>query len=277
MTKSQLMEMDLRIAIDQLNETISRLQVENQQHIKDKQELRDQLDKSNRHCEILKCEMVFKQSLIDKSDKEKKDILDAWSNAKPTVNIGGQVMLNKKERGEIDITPMQVSSPEETLQEGHRLKEVPENPTVTIATPPAKDSFVNRLKAIIRKASAKNGQTITSKAKGHISSYSYYINATCFCRAVDEMLQKESKYLSDFLGGDLNNVQLNKVGVFIGETIRMNIINASTLQITDIVFAFADYYPNASSVRSRLSEKYLPPEMKLLLGIFSGLLKKHAC
>ena len=53
----------------------------------------------------------------------------------------------------------------------------------------------------------------------------------------------------------------------------MEIINNNHLQRVDILFAFKDYYPNATTVKNKLSDKQLSQDDKLLFGTFEGYLK----
>ncbi len=141
--------------------------------------------------------------------------------------------------------------------------------------PAAQETFVERVKAIMRKAASKNGQRIATTAKGHAGAYIYYINAEAFCKAMDDMADSYGQKLKEFLGGTMNCVQVTKVCFFIGHTIRMNIINDTSLQMADIVFAFEDYYDNAQTVKAKLGDKKTTSDQNVLFGTFEGLLKKH--
>lgn len=139
---------------------------------------------------------------------------------------------------------------------------------------PQAETFVERVKAIVRKAATKNGESMECNAKGHARTYLYYVDADTFCNAMDEMAATYGQKLRDFLGGPLTNVQVTKVCTFLGHVIRMHIINDEDLQMRDILFAFADYYPKTTTVRSKLSETSITDEQKVFLGIFKGLLKR---
>ena len=134
-------------------------------------------------------------------------------------------------------------------------------------------SFVDRVKAIIKKAATKNNQKVVSKAKGHHSEYLYWINEKSFCKAIDTLEKNHSTKLLEFLGGNINNVQVSKVCLFIGAVIRENVINNDTLQLVDIEFAFTEFYGNKSTVHSKLGQKKLTADEKVLIGIFVGIVK----
>lgn len=137
------------------------------------------------------------------------------------------------------------------------------------------ESFADRVKAIMCKAATKNGQKIETSAKGHAGAYIYYIDADAFCRAMDDMVNLYGQKLKEFLGGTMNCVQVTKVCCFIGNVIRMNIINDTHLQTVDMLFAFEDYYDNLQTVQAKLGDKKTTSDQNVLLGTFMGLLKKH--
>ena len=136
-------------------------------------------------------------------------------------------------------------------------------------------NFITRVKAIMRKAATKNGQRVESKARGHEGSYIYNVDAETFCKAIDEMADTYSEKLKAFLGGTMENVQVTKVCSFIGRVIRMQVVNDVHLQMTDILFAFDDYYKNAQTVKTKLSDTSITEDQDVLFGTFEGILKKH--
>lgn len=135
------------------------------------------------------------------------------------------------------------------------------------------ESFVDRVKAIITKAAEKNNKEITSNARGRAYTYRYYINKEKFCNAMDKFAIDKPEMLEKYLGDTLYNVNVGVVAKFIGRVIDMEIINNNLLQRVDILFAFEDYYPNATTVKNKLSDKNLSPDDKLLFGTFEGYLK----
>jgi len=135
------------------------------------------------------------------------------------------------------------------------------------------ESFVDRVKDIITKAAEKNNKEITSNARGRAYTYHYYINKEKFCNAMDKFAVDKPEMLEKYLGDTLHNVNVGVVAKFIGRVIDMEIINNNHLQRVDILFAFKDYYPNATTVKNKLSDKNLSPDDKLLFGTFEGYLK----
>lgn len=236
------------------------------QHTATIQQLQERIDgdavKYNQKCQY--CEKLERELAIEKSKNQvHQDYMDALSRKGPLVslNVSGNVDISKD------------------APDVGRIK-TPVEPSKAIATtnppPPTIESFSDRVKSIIQLAASKNGQTIRCKAKGHISFYTFFINADCLCRAVDEMVDKELERTKEFLGGNLYNVQLSKVCYFIGHIIRMNIINDVTLQMNDILFAFEPYYANKASLHTKLCDKTTTPSMNVFMGIFEGLLRRYS-
>ncbi len=137
-----------------------------------------------------------------------------------------------------------------------------------------KESFTDRVKAIVRKAASKNGQRIETKSRGHSGAYTFYINDECFCAAIDEMEEVYPEKMLEYLGGSIWNLEAKKVCPFIGRVIKMNIINNEQMQLNDVSFALEDYF-KSSTVKSSLSRSVSSDEAEVLLGTFKGILKKH--
>lgn len=129
----------------------------------------------------------------------------------------------------------------------------------TLVGPPEiiEQSFTDRVKAIIRKAAEKNGQRIETNTRGWAGTYTLYINDDVFCKAVDKIVRDHKKELKEYLGGKMMNTQVSKVCQFIGYVIRLQIINDANLQLSDLLFAFTNYYKNADTVKNKLSNKKL--------------------
>lgn len=155
----------------------------------------------------------------------------------------------------------------------------PENlPRTTVSTKTEMitvETFADRVKAIMCKAAEKNGQQIESRARGYAGTYIYNINAEAFCKAMDEMVSTYGDSLKELLGGSLNCLQVTKVCFFIGNVVRMHIINDVDLQTVDMLFAFEDYYENLQTVQAKLGDKKTSSEQDLILGTFEGLLRKY--
>ena len=169
---------------------------------------------------------------------------------------------------------------EEMEREFADFEEVVEEPRTSTSQKPKEapvmqETFADRVKAIVRKAATKNGQRVESNARGHAGAYIYHIDAEAFCKAMDEMVSSYGQDLQAFLGGSLRCVQVTKVCMFIGHVIRMSTINDTSLQMSDILFAFEDYYDNLQTVKAKLGDKKTTSEQNVLLGTFQGLLKKY--
>jgi hypothetical protein len=151
---------------------------------------------------------------------------------------------------------------------------LPKAPVTTITEIPV-ESFADRVKAIVRKAATKNGQRIETSARGNAGAYIYNIDAEAFCKAMDEMVSSYGDGLKEMLGGTMNCVQVTKVCSFIGNVIRMHVINDVVLQTVDLLFAFEDYYDNLQTVQAKLGDRKASSEQNVVLGTFEGLLRKY--
>ena len=142
-------------------------------------------------------------------------------------------------------------------------------------SPVAQETFADRVKAIVRKAATKNGQRIETSARGNAGAYIYNIDAEAFCKAMDEIVSSYGNGLKEMLGGTMNCVQVTKVCSFIGNVIRMHVINDVDLQTVDLLFAFEDYYDNLQTVQAKLGDRKTSSEQNVVLGTFEGLLRKY--
>ena len=179
------------------------------------------------------------------------------------------------EKAEVKMRQAAQASPKEKQQQEEQMEQRPvEQRPETCCEAPA-ESFAERVKAIMRKAATKNGQTIKSNARGHEREYKFYVDADAFCKAMDEMSAVYADKLREMLGGTLATVQVTKVCAFIGHVIRMQEINDERLQAVDLLFAFEDYYSNLQTVQARLGDRNKSDDQDVALGTFQGLLKKH--
>ena len=137
------------------------------------------------------------------------------------------------------------------------------------------ETFADRVKAIICKAATKNGQRIETSARGNAGAYIFNIDAEAFCKAMDEMVSSYGDGLKEMLGGTMNCVQVTKVCSFIGNVVRMHVINDVNLQTVDLLFAFEGYYDNMQTVQAKLGDRKTCSEQKVILGTFEGLLRKY--
>jgi hypothetical protein len=151
---------------------------------------------------------------------------------------------------------------------------LPKAPVTTMTEIPV-ETFADRVKAIVRKAATKNGQRIETSARGNAGAYIYNIDAEAFCKAMDEMVSSYGDGLKEMLGGTMNCVQVTKVCSFIGNVIRMHVINDVDLQTVDLLFAFEGYYDNLQTVQAKLGDRKASSEQNVVLGTFEGLLRKY--
>ena len=142
-------------------------------------------------------------------------------------------------------------------------------------SPVVQETFADRVKAIICKAATKNGQRIETSARGNVGAYIFNIDAEAFCCAMDEMVSSYGDDLKEMLGGSMNCVQVTKVCPFIGNVVRMHVINEVDLQTVDLLFAFEGYYDNMQTVQAKLGDKKTSSEQNVILGTFEGLLRKY--
>lgn len=133
--------------------------------------------------------------------------------------------------------------------------------------------FTDRVKAIIKKASTKNGQRIETSARGHAGTYIFNIDAEVFCASIDKLMSVHERELREYLGGTMTNIQVTRVCHFIGHVVRMNVINDSSLQLTDLAFAFETYYQNMETVKKKLSVKDLSYQEKDFFNFFESTMK----
>ena len=152
----------------------------------------------------------------------------------------------------------------------------PEEKAAAPAPPVVQETFADRVKAIMRKAATKNGQRIETSARGNAGAYVYNIDAEAFCKAIDEMVGTYGEKLKELLGGTLNCLQVTKVCFFIGNVVRMHVINDVNLQTVDMLFAFKGYYDNLQTVQAKLGDKKTTSDQNVVLGYFEGLLRKYA-
>ena len=152
---------------------------------------------------------------------------------------------------------------------------LPRTQASTVTEMTSVETFADRVKAIMRKAAEKNGQRIETSARGNAGAYIYNIDAEAFCKAIDEMVNSYGDGLKEMLGGTMNCVQVTKVCSFIGNVVRMHVINEVDLQTVDMLFAFEDYYDNMQTVQARLGDRKTSSEQDVILGTFEGLLRKY--
>ena len=151
---------------------------------------------------------------------------------------------------------------------------LPRTQASTVTEMTSVETFADRVKAIMRKAAEKNGQRIETSARGNAGAYIFNIDDGAFCRAMDEMVNSYGDGLKEMLGGTMNCVQVTKVCSFIGNVVRMHVINEVDLQTVDMLFAFEGYY-NMQTVQAKLGDRKTSSEQDVILGTFEGLLRKY--
>lgn len=202
------------------------------------------------------------------------------NNYGPNIDVhdGGVVNLHQNKDGKWDTgdeQDVEEAVVVEELSDGADTRSSEKQPKVLKAAAAPAESFAERVKAIMRKAATKNGQTIKSNARGHEREYKFHVDADAFCKAMDEMAAVYADKLKEMLGGTLATVQVTKVCTFIGHVIRMQVINDERLQAVDLLFAFEDYYSNLQTVQARLGDRNKSDDQDVALGTFQGLLKKY--
>lgn len=202
------------------------------------------------------------------------------NNYGPNIDVhdGGVVNLHQNKDGKWgtdDCQDVEDAVVVEELSDGADTHVPKEQPKIQNQTSAPAESFAERVKAIMRKAATKNGQTIKSNARGHEREYKFYVDAETFCKAMDEMAAVYPDRLQVMLGGSLATVQVTKVCFFIGQVIRMQVINDEKLQAVDLLFAFEGYYDKPQTVQAKLGQKNTTDDQNVVLGTFQGLLKKY--
>ena len=140
--------------------------------------------------------------------------------------------------------------------------------------PPA-DVFVNRVKAIVMKASEKNGQIIKTNTRAWQGEYVFFVDGKRITRMMDDLRKNHEAKINDFLSvtSKYNGVMI--VAPFIGRLLQIEELRARDLQHTNMEFAFTPYYKNAASAVKRMSDKLDSAEANMLFGLLQGLLKKY--
>ena len=202
------------------------------------------------------------------------------NNYGPNIDVhdGGVVNLHQNKDGKWgtdDCQDVEEAVVVEELSDGADTHVPKKQPKIQNQTSAPAESFVERVKAIMRKAATKNGQTIKSNARGHEREYKFYVDAETFCKAMDDLVAGYSDKLREMLGGTLATVQVTKVCFFIGQVIRMQVINDEKLQAVDLLFAFEGYYDKPQTVQAKLGQKNTTDDQNVVLGTFQGLLKKY--
>lgn len=140
--------------------------------------------------------------------------------------------------------------------------------------PPA-DVFVNRVKAIVKEAAKKNGETIPAKPRGQVGEYVFFVDGERIVKMMDDLRKNHETKINEFLSSTSKYDGVMIVAPFIGKLLKMEELRAHDLQLTDLEFAFAPYYNKPASAVRRLSDKMDSAEANILFGLLKGMLKKY--
>ena len=140
--------------------------------------------------------------------------------------------------------------------------------------PPA-DVFVNRVKAIVKEAAKKNGETIPAKPRGQVGEYVFFVDSERIVKMMDDLRRNYETKINEFLCSTSKYDGVMIVAPFIGKLLKMEELRARDLQLTDLEFAFAPYYNKPASAVRRLSDKMDSAEANILFGLLEGMLKKY--
>ena len=140
--------------------------------------------------------------------------------------------------------------------------------------PPA-DVFVNRVKAIVKEAATKNGETIPAKPRGQAGEYVFFVDGERIVKMMDDLRKNHEAKINEFLSVTKKYDGVMIVAPFIGGILKIEELRARDLQFTDLEFAFIPYYIKPASAVRRLSEKMDSAEAKMLFGLLEGMLKKY--
>ena len=140
--------------------------------------------------------------------------------------------------------------------------------------PPA-DVFVNRVKAILMKASEKNGQTIKTNTRAWQGEYVFFVDGKRITKMLDDLRRNHEAKINEFLSMTSKYDGVMIVAPFIGRLLQIEELRARDLQWTDMEFAFIPYYNNAASAVKRMSDKLDSVEANMLFSLLQGLLKKY--
>jgi len=258
------LEIELQEQIAHKDKQIEVLTKENAKHCQDKEDLQCKVNSLTAECDY------HKKNAQRNHYEQGANHYDHSVHKTLTIHGDTRSEHNQKIMSEFfgDHPPQEEVKP----QPEPEVTEAGKQAAPTALTP--EEAFAERTKAIVRQMATKNGESIETCAKGHAGAYIYYVNADCFCRAIDDMLQSDNrKYLSDYLAGS-NGLEATRVCLFIGHVLNMHLINDFRLQTVDVLFAFEKYYPSKNTIKNKLSLKDITGTQKLFFETFRSLLKK---
>lgn len=186
-------------------------------------------------------------------------------------NVPGQKGdWKQQEEKEAEELEKEFADFEEVVEE----KAEDKKPKVKPDQPPA-DVFVNRVKAIVMKASEKNGQTIKTNTRAWQGEYVFFVDGKRIAKMMDDLRKNNEAKINEFLSVTSKYDGVMIVAPFIGRLLQIEGLMSRDLQRTDMEFAFAPYYNNAASAVKRMSDKLDSAEANMLFGLLQGLLKKY--
>ena len=186
-------------------------------------------------------------------------------------NVPGQKGdWKQQEEKEAEELEKEFADFEEVVEE----KAEDKKPKVKPDLPPA-DVFVNRVKAIVMKASEKNGQTIKTNTRAWQGEYVFFVDGKRIAKMMDDLRKNNEAKINEFLSVTSKYDGVMIVAPFIGRLLQIEGLMSRDLQRTDMEFAFAPYYNNAASAVKRMSDKLDSAEANMLFGLLQGLLKKY--
>lgn len=138
-------------------------------------------------------------------------------------------------------------------------------------------AFCNQVKDIVNSFAQKNGEVVSTNAKGVAGQYVWKVDAKNFCSMMNELRNNYDYYLNDYLEGRdaTDAIQLSLVCPFIGFVFSLNIINTPQLQNTDLEPILLQYYPGKKSLIAALSKRSGFPAERVLFSMVETLLKDY--
>jgi hypothetical protein len=86
--------------------------------------------------------------------------------------------------------------------------------------PPA-DVFVNRVKAIVKEAAKKNGETIPAKPRGQVGEYVFFVDGERIVKMMDDLRRNHETKINEFLCSTSKYDGVMIVAPFIGKMLKM--------------------------------------------------------
>jgi hypothetical protein len=136
------------------------------------------------------------------------------------------------------------------------------------------ERFVTRVVHIFNKVESLNGQRITTSARGHESSYTFFVNVDGIIKALNDLFNNHKAKIEDYLRDKQSSESMTVVCPLVGFILNSHLMNSSNIQLSDIAFALEDFYGKSTAV-NYLSRKLRSQEAEVLFNTLLGLLKKY--